>query len=133
MTFDNLFNDSWRIIHFPVNSAKQNKQLPVKKMKCSGQWTKKRFLFKITAVEPGYTVSEYARNVVALGKMEYQTDELFEPAGRVFRSRSMSLRAIVAGHSERLDATSAAAPFYVICWIQASAGMTRNWIAACVP
>jgi len=32
-----------------------------------------------TAVEPGYAVSEYARNVVALGEMEHQTAELFEP------------------------------------------------------
>ena len=44
---------------------------------------------------------EYARNVVALGEMEHQTAELFEPAGRVFGCRVMSLRATVAGHSER--------------------------------
>jgi hypothetical protein len=53
------------------------------------------------AVEPWHTVSEYARNVVALGEMEHQTAELFEPAGRVFGCRAMSLRAIVAGHFER--------------------------------
>jgi len=46
-------------------------------------------------------VSEYARNVVALGEMEHQTAELFEPAGRVFGCRVMSLRATVAGHFER--------------------------------
>jgi len=55
------------------------------------------------AVEPGHAVSEYARNVVALGEMKHQTAELFEPAGRVFGCRAMSLRAIVAGHAERWD------------------------------
>ena len=49
------------------------------------------------AVEPGNTMSEYARNVVALGEMEHQTDELFEPAGRVFGSRGMSLEPQLQG------------------------------------
>ncbi len=69
----------------------------------------------------GHTKSDYDRNVVALGKMEHQTAELFEPAGRVFGCRGMSLKATVTGHSERLDAPSTAAPF------------SNSWIPACVP
>ena len=42
--------------------------------------------------------------------MEHQTAELFEPAGRVFGSRAMSLRATAAGHAERLDAPATDAP-----------------------
>ena len=52
-------------------------------------------------VAPGHTVSEYDRNIVALGEMAHQTAELFEPAERVFGCREMSLRATVAGHLER--------------------------------
>ena len=48
-------------------------------------------VFKKAAVEPGCHVSEYARDVVALGEMEHQAAELFEPAGRVFGCRAMSL------------------------------------------
>jgi hypothetical protein len=33
-----------------------------------------------TAVEPGHTISDYARNVVALGEMEHQIAGLSEPA-----------------------------------------------------
>ena len=36
-------------------------------------------MFLKEAVEPGYAVGEYARNVVALGEMEHQTVKLFEP------------------------------------------------------
>jgi hypothetical protein len=32
-------------------------------------------------VEPGHTISDYARNVVALGEMEHQTAGLSEPEG----------------------------------------------------
>jgi len=32
-------------------------------------------------VELGHTISDYARNVVALGEMEHQTAGLFEPEG----------------------------------------------------
>jgi hypothetical protein len=34
-----------------------------------------------TVVKPGHNLSEYSRNVVALGEMEHQTAELFEPGG----------------------------------------------------
>ena len=43
---------------------------------------------KRTAVEPGHAVSEYARDVVALGEMEHQTAELFEPKACFRLSRS---------------------------------------------
>jgi hypothetical protein len=33
----------------------------------------------IIAVEPGHTLREYARNVVALGEAKRQAAELFEP------------------------------------------------------
>jgi len=33
------------------------------------------------AVEPGHTMSEYARNVVALGELKHQAAGLFEPEG----------------------------------------------------
>jgi len=56
---------------------------------------------KEAAVEPGALVSEYACNVMALGEMEHQTAELFEPVGRVFGCRVMSHRATVAEHFER--------------------------------
>jgi hypothetical protein len=58
----------------------------------------------------GHTISEYARNVVALGEMELKTAELFEPKASFRLSRS-ELRATVAGHFERLDAPSTAAHF----------------------
>ncbi len=58
----------------------------------------------------GHTISDYTRNVVARGVVEHQTDELFEPTGRVFGCRIMSLRATVAGLSEHLDAPPTAAP-----------------------
>jgi len=54
-----------------------------------------------TAVESGHTVSEYARNVVALGEMKHQTAELFEPKAS-FRLSRNELRATVAGHFERM-------------------------------
>jgi hypothetical protein len=41
-----------------------------------------------TAVEPGHAVSEYARNVVALGEMKHQTAELFEPKASFRLSRN---------------------------------------------
>jgi hypothetical protein len=34
-----------------------------------------------TAIELGHTVSEYGRNVVALGEMKHKTAGLFEPEG----------------------------------------------------
>ena len=37
------------------------------------------------AVELGHTISDYARNVVALGEMEHQTAGLFEPVRVSFR------------------------------------------------
>ncbi len=45
-------------------------------------------MFLKEAVEPGYAVSEYARNVVALGEMEHQTVELFEPKASFRLSRN---------------------------------------------
>jgi hypothetical protein len=33
------------------------------------------------AVEPGHSLSEYARNIVAQGEIEHQTAGLFEPEG----------------------------------------------------
>lgn len=42
-------------------------------------------------------VSEFTRNVVALGEMEHETAELFEPAGRVFGYRVMSLEPQLQG------------------------------------
>jgi hypothetical protein len=36
---------------------------------------------KKTAIEPGHSLSEYARNVVAKGEMEHQTAGLSEPEG----------------------------------------------------
>ena len=47
------------------------------------------------------TLSEYPRNIVALGEIEHQTVELFEPKGRVFDCREMRFRATFAGDSER--------------------------------
>ena len=44
---------------------------------------------------------EYILNVVALYEMQHQTAELFDPTGRVFGCRGMSIRATVAGYSER--------------------------------
>jgi len=61
-------------------------------------------LTKQTGVEPGHAVSEYARNVVALGEMEHQTAELFEPAGRVFGCREMSLEPQLQGMLSEWDA-----------------------------
>lgn len=37
------------------------------------------------AVEPGHTISEYARNVLTLGEMEHKTAGLFEPVRVSFR------------------------------------------------
>jgi len=62
------------------------------------------------AVEPGHAVSEYARNVVALGEMEQKRAELFEPKAS-FRLSRNELRATVAGHSERWDAPVQLPPF----------------------
>jgi len=45
-------------------------------------------LYKQAAVEPGHAVSEYARNVVALGEMELKTAELFEPKASFRLSRN---------------------------------------------
>jgi len=36
---------------------------------------------KKTAIEPGHSLSEYVRNIVAQGEMEYKTAGLFEPEG----------------------------------------------------
>jgi len=57
-------------------------------------------LYKQAAVEPGHAVSDYARNIVALGKMEHQRAELFEPKAS-FRLSRNEPRATVAGHFER--------------------------------
>ena len=54
-------------------------------------------------------VSEYPRNVVALGEMKRKVAEVFEPLWRrVFGCRDISRRATVAGDSERTNALSTA-------------------------
>jgi len=55
-------------------------------------------------------VSEYARNVVALGEMEHQTAELFKPKAS-FRLSRNELRATVAGHAERMGCPGSTATF----------------------
>jgi len=55
-------------------------------------------------------VSEYARNVVALGEMKHQAAELFEPAGRVFGCRAMSLEPQLQGILSERDAPAQLPP-----------------------
>ncbi len=56
-------------------------------------------------------MSEYARNVVALGEMERGRAELFEPEGRVFGSRAMSLEPQLQGILSERDAPDQLQPY----------------------
>jgi hypothetical protein len=56
-------------------------------------------------------VSEYARNVVALGEMERGRAELSEPAGRVFGSRAMRLEPQLQGILSERDAPVQLQPY----------------------
>jgi len=66
---------------------------------------------KLSAVEPGHTVSEYVRNVVALSEMEQKTAELSEPAGRVLGCRAMSLEPQLQGILSEWDAPVQRPPY----------------------
>jgi len=67
-------------------------------------------VLKEKAVESGCHVSEYARNIVALGEMKHRTAELFEPAGRVFGCRAMSLEPQLQGMLSERDAPAQLPP-----------------------
>ena len=62
-----------------------------------------------TAVEPGHTMSEYARNVAALCEMKHKTAGLFEPSQRQVSGCR------VTGHSERLYVHSTAVSRFKYC------------------
>jgi len=57
----------------------------IKPMPQSGAGEEGIHIIRKTAVEPRHTISDYARNVVALGEMEHQTAGLSEPARVSFR------------------------------------------------
>ena len=59
-----------------------------KYIRANKQKFKMHLVISKTAVVPGLPVSEYARDIVALGEMELQTAELFEPKASFRLSRS---------------------------------------------